>query len=214
MTKKELFGNIKTLTIYLFVVWYTYRIFFNFSYELEELFIKPVLWLSMIIYLLAKEGKGLDSIGFSTKNLFPAIYFSLALGMGFAIEGIVVNFVKYRGINFSANLGAGSFWTLLGLSFATAFTEEITFRGYLFNRLWKLKKDEWMANLVSSLLWGLMHLPIALVWWKLGITGTLGYFILVTIFGVGSAFVFARTKNIASSILLHVFWTWPIMLFR
>jgi membrane protease YdiL (CAAX protease family) len=31
---------------------------------------------------------------------------------------------------------------------------------------------------------------------------------------MGSAFIFSRTKNIWGSILLHVLWAWPIILFR
>jgi membrane protease YdiL (CAAX protease family) len=40
------------------------------------------------------------------------------------------------------------------------------------------------------------------------------YLLLTTLFGVGSAFIYARTKNVFSSIFLHVLWEWPIILFR
>jgi len=42
----------------------------------------------------------------------------------------------------------------------------------------------------------------------------LAYLFFVFVFGFGSAFVFGRSRNLASSILLHVFWSWPIILFR
>jgi len=42
----------------------------------------------------------------------------------------------------------------------------------------------------------------------------LSYLFLVFVFGLGASFVFSRTGNLASSILLHVFWSWPIILFR
>jgi len=45
-------------------------------------------------------------------------------------------------------------------------------------------------------------------------TALAAYFLLTTLFGIGSAFVFARTRNVFSSILLHVLWEWPIILFR
>lgn len=212
--KKASIKNVKFFVFYLLLSWGFYRLFFHFPEEAEELFVKPFLWLTPVVYLLGRERKGLSSLGFSKKGLFPAIYFTLALGAGFALEGLVLNFFKYKGANFSANLGQTTFLAALGLSLATAFTEEVTFRGYIFNRLWKVTKKEWSANLITSLIWGLIHIPIAVLWWKLGAIEIIGYFILVIIFGIGSAFVFARSGNILSSILLHVFWEWPIMLFR
>lgn len=213
--KKEVaLKHSKYLILYLLLTWSLYRLFFKFPEEIEELFIKPILWLTPVCYLLYKEKLGLSSLGFSKKKLFPAVYFALALGAGFALEGLILNFLKYKGINFTANIGQKAFLATLGLSLVTAFTEETTFRGYLFNRIWKVTKNEWAANLVTSLTWGLIHVPLALLWWKMGLLETAGYFALITIFGIGSAFVFARTGNILAPILLHVFWEWPIMLFR
>lgn len=187
---------------------------FKLPVELEELVIKPLVWLLPLYLILKREKAGLSSLGITSKNLFPAIYLSLSLGILFAIEGVLVNIVKYKAIDFSANLGENPFLVALGLSFATAISEEITFRGYVFNRMWSALADEWKANLLTSFVWALIHIPIAIFWWELSFAGTIGYLILTTIFGIGSAFVFARTKNVASSILLHVLWEWPIVLFR
>jgi membrane protease YdiL (CAAX protease family) len=211
---KSLNKNIKYYCLYLLAVWTIYRFFFNFSEEAEELFIKPVVWLAPLIYILGKEGKGLRSLGFRLKGIFSSFYYSIALGAGFATEGLIINFFKYRKLDFSASIGNSSFFVAFFLSLATAITEELVFRGYLFNRLWKSSKNELKSNLISSLLWCVIHLPIAVLWWKLGMLEVFVYLLLVFIFGIGSAFVFARSENIASSILLHVFWEWPIMLFR
>ena len=182
--------------------------------EIEELFIKPAVWLGATIYLVKKEKSSFSSLGITSKNLFPAIYLSLALGALFVIEGLVVNFVKYGSLNFAANIGQKPLFAALGLSFATAISEEITFRGYIFNRVWKALGNEVWANLSTSLLWALIHVPVTIFVWKLSLGAALVYLLLTTIFGIGSAFVFARTKNVASSIFLHVLWEWPIILFR
>ena len=75
-------------------------------------------------------------------------------------------------------------------------------------------KKEWLASLVSALLFVAIHLPIGI--FVLGYTPMvmLAFLFLVFVFGVGSAFVFARTKNIIASVLLHVLWSWPIILFK
>lgn len=215
MPKKEVaIKNATLLAAYLLIVWGFYRILFKLPVEIEELFIKPVIWLVPVFYFLKKEKVGLSSIGITTKNLFPAIYISLALGILFAIEGVLINVVKHEGVDFSANLGNNPFFLALGLSFATALSEEVAFRGYLFYRVWYALGSEWKANIITSIVWALIHVPIAVLWWELSVAATLGYLILTTVFGIGSAFVFARTKNVASSVLLHVLWEWPIVLFR
>ena len=215
MPKKELvLKNATVFLSYLVIVWGFYRLLFKLPDEIEELVVKPIVWLAPLIFFLGKERLGLSSLGFTFKNLFPSIYLSLGLGAIFVIEALLINFVRYKGFNFGANLGALPFMTSLGLSFATAFSEEVAFRGYIFNRFWKGLKSEWNANLITSALWALIHVPVTFFVWKLDPASALIYLVLTTIFGMGSAFVFARTGNILSSILLHVLWEWPIILFR
>jgi len=202
------------LATYLLVVWGFYRILFKFPDDIEDLIIKPIFWLAPVIYLVRKEKLGLSSLGLNSKNLFPSIYIALALGVFLAIVGLVMNVIKYNGLNFLIYIGPTPFWNLLLLTIATGVTEEVTFRGYIFSRVWSVLGSEWKANVVVSLVWALVHLPIALFWWKLSFAGTFGILLLTFLFGIGSSFVFARTKNIVSSILLHVLWEWPILLFR
>jgi len=215
MSKKE--AAIKHATVlaaYLLIVWGFYRLLFKLPEEIEELIIKPIIWLLPVIYLVRKEGGNLSSVGITTKKLFPAIYFTLALGAVFAIEAVFINFVKYDGFEFAANIGEKALLTSLGISFVTAFSEEVSFRGYLFNRVWGALDNEWLANIITSVVWALVHVPIVIFVWKLSLTSALIYLFLTALFGVGSAFVFARTRNIFSSILLHILWQWPIILFR
>ena len=153
-------------------------------------------------------------LGITFQNFFPAIYYSLALGLVFAVEGFTINFIKYGGFDFSANIGTKLLLASLGISFATAISEEIAFRGYIFTRVWNALGNELYANLITSLGWALIHVPVTFFVWKLDLVSALLYLGLTILFGAGSAFVYARTKNIASSIFLHVLWQWPIILFR
>lgn len=203
----------------LLVVWGFYRLLFKLPDEIEEAIIKPVLWLGLVYFFLKKE-KGpsktrLASVGITTRNLFPAIYLSFGLGVLFAAEGALLNFVKYKGFNFlGLSLSTGLLMRAFGLSLLTAISEEITFRGYIFSRFLAQLKSEWLANFIVSLGWTLIHIPITIFVWNYTPLQIAGYLILVFIFGLGSGFVFSRTGNIISSILLHFFWEWPIILFR
>ena len=213
-SKEKGLKNATLLAAFLLIVWGFYRFIFKLPEELEELVIKPVIWLLPVYYLIKKERSGLGSIGISTKNLFPSVYFALILGTVFAIEGVLINFVKYGEVNFSANIGVKTLFAALAISLATAISEEIAFRGFIFNRVWYALKSEWNANFITSIAWALVHVPTALFWWDLPLQTTVGLLILTTIFGIGSSFVFARTRNVTSSILLHLLWEWPIILFR
>lgn len=199
---------------YILIVWGFYRVLFKLPDNFEELVLKPLIWLIPIFFILKKERLDLSSLGITLKNLFPAIYFSLGLGAIFAIEAVILNFVKYKSFNFGAYIGPAALLPSLGISLATAISEEISFRGYIFNRLAGVLRNEWVANLITSFVWALVHIPVTIFVWKLNFSAAAVYLFLTTLFGVGSAFVFARTKNVASSILLHVLWSWPIILFR
>ena len=203
------------LSVYLLIVWGFYRFIFELPEPVEELFIKPIVWLIPVFYFLRKERESVTSLGVTFKSIFPSVYYALGLGAFFVMEALVINFVKYGGrFNLGANIGELPFLTSLGLSFATAITEELVFRGYIFTRVWKFLKNELTANIVTSVFWALIHVPITIFVWKLDFSASILYLMLTTIFGMGSAFIFARTKNILSPILLHVLWQWPIILFR
>ena len=215
MSKKRLaFRDAIFYVCYLLLVWSFYRVYFSLPLGIEELLVKPIAWLLPVFYLVKKTKEKPASLGITTKNLFPSVYFALALGAVFAIEAIAINFVKYGGINFSANLGQEAVLFSLGVSLVTAVSEEVAFRGFVFNRVWQFLKNERFANLLTSLLWGVVHLPVAMLVLGLGGSALTTYLLLVVLFGIGSAFVFARTGNIISPILLHVLWQWPIILFR
>lgn len=213
-TKELALKNATIYTTYILLVWGFYRLLFQLPEQIEETIVKPVVWLLPFAIILTKERATLASLGFTLNNFFASIYYSLGLGAIFVIEGIVINLVKYGGLNFGANIGSLPFLTSLTLSFATAFSEEVVFRGYVFTRLWHAIKNEWNANLLSTLAWTAVHTPIVFFVWKLDLQAAILYLMLTTVFGLASAFVFARTRNIMSSILLHVLWSWPIILFR
>jgi membrane protease YdiL (CAAX protease family) len=216
MSSKIELKRVTLLYTFILLVWGFYRYLFRLPEEIEELVLKPIIWLAPVIFLLWREKKGLDSVGWSVKNLFKSLYLGVGLGMLFALEGLLTHWLKYQSFSF-VNLQYQSFSLLLmamGLSLATAISEETAFRGYLFNRLWQILKSEWAANLISSFGWALVHLPITYFVLHYNFEQMVTYLVLIFIFGVASALVFARTKTITASILLHVFWAWPIILFR
>ena len=209
--------HVFALFSFIFIWWAFYRYFPGILPEwVEELVLKSLIWLLPTFWLVRKiEKEPFSSLGLTKKNLFPSFYWGLGLGIVFVFEGLLANILKYRGLRLvSFNYSPWSFLGAVVLSFAIAFSEELVFRGYIFTRLWRLWKNEWQANIVSAFLFVLIHLPISVFTLSYAPVVMLAYLFLVFVFGFASAFVFARTGNLVSSILLHVFWAWPIVLFR
>ena len=178
---------------------------------------EPIIWLLPLFWvILQKEKNNLASLGITFKNFFPSIYLSLGLGAVFVMEAVLIHFFKYGSLNLSSTISSSGKPLLfaLGLSFLTAVSEELAFRGYIFSRLANTLKSELVANTLSSGLWTIIHIPIAIFVLKLDVWSAFIYLALVMIFGVGASFVFARTKNIFSAIFLHVLWQWPLILFK
>ena len=214
MNKTAVIKYVTIYSAYLILIWAFYRFLFQFPDNIEELIIKPILWLLPIVYFIRKERAGISSLGITLKNLFPSIYLSLGLGSVFVIEGLLSNYLKYGSLNFAANIGNMPLMSSLGLSFATAFSEETAFRGYIYSRLAGVMKNEFGANVIQTILWTGIHVPIAFFIWNYTIPQGIVYLFITAVFGMGSAFIFGRTKNVFGSIFLHVLWEWPIILFR
>lgn len=200
----------------IFIFWAVYRYFPEPPLWVSELILKPLIWLLPTFWLVTQvEKRSLASLGLTQEGLLPAIYWGIGLGIIFALEGLITNILKYRGLNLTdLNYTLGQFFGLLLISWVTAFTEEVVFRGYIFNRLKEIWHKEWRAGFASAALFALVHLPIGVFVLGYSPLAMLAYLVLVFIFGFGSAFVFARSGNLVSSILLHFFWSWPILLFR
>lgn len=209
--------SIKYITsyyVFLFIVWGCYRLLFQLPEPIESFILKPIVWLLPLFLLLKKEGRRFTSLGINSEKFFPTIYLSLILGAIFSFEGLFVNYLKYGSLEFRAFVGESNFFILMFSTLATAISEELAFRGYIFNRLLDFSKNEWSSNLVTSVGWSIIHLPIAILDWQLSLYSLSIYLFLVFLFSFAACFVFARTKNVLAPILLHLFWQWPIILFR
>lgn len=198
---------------YLFLIWSFYRMNFKFSDAAEEVFIKPFIWLFPFLYIIPRAKIKISQFGITFKNLFPAIYLSLALGVGFAFLGLIGNLAKYGGFHFEANIGPLFMGSSILISFATAITEELVFRGYILVSLMSKYKES-ISILLTTVLWTLIHAPISYFVWNINGLQLAVYLGLTFIYGIGASVLFVRTKNIAAPIFLHVLWEWPVILFR
>ncbi len=201
---------------WILLAWSLYRYFLKLPEWVDEFIAKPLVFVAPVLwYVLKKEKKRLESIGLTMKNFFPSLYTGIGLGFLFALEGIVANAIKYGHINIVpiAALQQYGLVTLLVLSVATAFSEEVLNRGFLFNRILEKKKSLPYAVFVSTLLFVLLHVPILVTSLKLqGMTLVL-FFVTDIILGVATSMLFYRFRSLVAPILVHVFWNMTVALY-
>lgn len=209
LKKLRLIGR---LYLFIFIVWGLYRLIFRLPENVEEIILKPLIWLVPTFYIVFKiEKRGMDSLGYTSKKFTKAIGRGIAFSTIFFIIGLCLNYLKYGRFSFDNLPAKEVFWPALFLSFITSISEETVFRGYIFNRLNEILKNSWVANLISSVGFCLVHLPIAVFVYKYSLPQGVIFLILIFLSSIGSGAMFSWTGSIWSSILIHVFWTWPVI---
>jgi membrane protease YdiL (CAAX protease family) len=201
--------------IYLFIVWIAFRASgIVLPQEVDEFLIKPIIWLLPIFLILFIKRESVTSLGITLKNLYPGIYLAMLLGLVFAIEGVVVNYIKYGQINLGTNIGGNPLYYSLFISLITAISEETVFRGFLFNRFLKYFNNEYLAILLTSVFWLLIHIPATFAVLGYSLTDAMVYWLLAFLYSIAACLLFARTKNIFSTYVLFVLWETSIILLR
>lgn len=196
--------------------WSLYRYFVKLPEWADEFVFKPLVFVAPVLwYVITKERRPLSSIGITGKNFFQSIYIGLGIGFLFALEGIAANAIKYGRLNIVpiAAIQQYGLVALLGLSLATACSEELLNRGFLFSRIVEKTKNFPYAALLSTVLFVLLHVPILVTSLKLqGITLVL-YFLTDFILGIATSLLFYNTRSLVAPILVHLFWNMTVALY-
>jgi len=198
------------------LIWSLYRYFFKLPEIVDEFIFKPLVFLGPVLwYVFRKEKRNFVSLGVTDKNIFNSIYIGIGFGMIFAVEGLIVNFVKNGEFNVFPieALKQYGMLSLLVISFVTAFSEEILNRGFLFNRIFEKSKNLPYSVVISSILFILLHVPILVTQLKFQGTILILFFITNFILGMVNATVFSMTSSIMAPVLIHVFWNMTVALY-
>lgn len=198
------------------ITWALYRYFFRLPEWVDEFIFKPMIFvLPVLWYVKNREKKPFASLGLTTKNLFTSIYIGLGFGFVFALEGLAANAIKYGKIEIVpiAAFEEYGLGMLILLSAATAFSEELLSRGFVFSRLIEGKRGLFYAALVSTLMFVVLHIPILAFSLKLQGMALLLFFVTDFILGFANALLFYNTGSLVAPILVHVFWNMTVALY-
>lgn len=211
----------QTLLVWLgiFIVWALYRSTINTYEWIDELLVKPIIFVGPVLYMTIKHHKeSLTTLGFSThpRHIFLDLYVGVIIGVLFAFEGVYANYLKNGDFSFSpipaVAASAGMFPFLL-TNLATSVSEEVLGRGYLYQQLLRATGKQYTAAAVSSFLFLLLHIPVLLL--RLNLNGTAFFTYLASVFFLGftNCYLLSWRKSLTVPILIHLFWNMTIALY-
>ena len=198
------------------IAWALYRYFFRLPEWADEFIFKPLVFVFPVLwYVRFREKAKWESLGLTGKDIFTSVYIGLGFGFVFALEGLAANAIKYGKLTIMpiAAFSQYGMVTLLLLSFATAVSEEILSRGFVFNRLLKAKKSLPYASVVSTLMFVLLHIPILVLSLKLHGMALILFFITDFVLGFANSLLLYNTGSLVAPILVHIFWNMTVALY-
>lgn len=198
------------------LVWALYRYYLRMPEWVDEFVFKPLIFVVPIAWYVNRvEKRSLQTLGLTTKNFFKSLYIGLGFGALFAVEGLIINYLKYGRININPIEAYEQYGLvlLLILSLATSYSEELLSRGFVFCRVYEDKKNLFVAALVSTLMFLLLHVPILVT--SLHFTGTTLILFILTdiILGLANSILFFNTGSLVAPILVHLFWNMTVALY-
>ncbi len=207
--------SVYQLWAWILLAWALYRYFVHVPEWADEFIFKPLVFVAPVIwYVRTRQRQSLETIGLTAKNLFSSIYIGLGFGLLFAIEGVVTHAIKYGTweVNPITAFGQYGFFLIL-LSAATAFSEELLSRGFVFTRILNESKNLMYATFVSAVMFMMLHIPILVTMNKLqGVTLVL-FFVTDFVLAVANSLLFYNTRSLVAPILVHVFWNMTVALY-
>jgi membrane protease YdiL (CAAX protease family) len=204
------------LWAWILLAWGLYRYFIKLPEWTDEFFFKPLVFVVPVVwYVLKKERRTLESLGLTGKKFMSSVYIGLGFGMMFALEGILTNSIKNGTLAIKpiTALAENGLIPLLIISLATAFSEEVLNRGFIFKRLFESTKNIYYSVGLSSLMFVFLHIPILVTSTHLNGPTLLLFVVTNLIIACINSLLFVSTGSLVAPILVHVFWNMTVALY-
>lgn len=173
----------------------------------EELWFKPLIWLLPLFLLWFPERTKLN---FFKGGILGTLLYGLGLGACYFLILFVIGFIR-EGTGLSLDWQTTAFLNFMGISLATAITEELAFSGYIFGKLSAVLKKPENAITLTAFLFALIHIPIGLFTYKFDFYQLTGFLVLVVTVQLANVWVMSRSRNVLAPILSH--WLWSMAAF-
>lgn len=207
--------SVYQLWAWILLAWALYRYFVHVPEWADEFVFKPLVFVVPVLWYVRNiEKQTLESLGLTTRNIFNSIYIGLGFGLLFAIEGVVTHWIKYGSMEVNPIAAFGQYgFSLIFVSLATAISEEVLSRGFVFTRVLDQTKNLVYALLLSAGMFMALHVPILVTSNKLtGMTLVL-FFVTDFILAIANGLLLYNTRSLVAPILVHIFWNMTVALY-
>jgi len=188
--------------LYLVIAWTLFRMLYSLPEWADEIVIKPIVWLGPIVLLknLKLATQKSTNIG---KDFILGISFSLLI-LG---EYVLTNRLRHTPLTFNLEtLRWPLFLSPLVISTATGLTEEVVFRGYIMGSFLKSGFSRVRANLLTTLLFIGIHLPIVVFYYQARGSDLLAALLTMTALSLVDGIAFWSTRSLIAPITAHATW--------
>lgn len=144
------------------VVWSFFRAYTHVPLWVSEIIVKPLVFIGPVYFYyrrFEKQGSFLRSIGLKCKNMKREAVVSIFVLITLVIFGYVFLSSNYSFILSGFNVQWFSLGSVFIISAATAISEEIIGRGFLFHYLYTYSKNIFVSFVLSVLLFFILYLP-------------------------------------------------------
>ncbi len=187
-------------------MWATYRYFIRLPEIFDETIFKPVIFLGPVIFYIAqKKISTIRAFGLRNINLRGLLGWGLGFGSLLVLENIIV--WLFKGRNFlHFTLSFNQLIMAVVISLGTAISEELLYRAFILEEIWKMFQKPFLAIFLSTLLFMLGHISIAV--FVLNQTGwqLVSYLLLMSVMGFAEGFVYTQSRSVYASIIVHLLW--------
>lgn len=197
------------------LVWGVYRYLLPEREVVEELLIKPLIYIvPLLLYLRRNKQLTLGSLGIIFRNKRQILVWGGLFGMVLVIESVMVSlFIKHDQVNVTFFSLAPIIPALL-TSLGTAISEELLYRGFLLARFMRAWKSEIRANVVVSILFSAAHLGMGIITLRLTGTDLFVYIWSMFVLGFVDGFIYQRTYSVIAPIMAHTLWNFSLGIVR
>ena len=196
----------RLIVVYLLIVffWSVYRGLFTNPEYIDEFFAKPVIWLSVLFFVvpgIVHKLKNKLTWG-TSKHLF----FGIGLGILLAILQVIGrNVDSYAAISFITN-NPNQLFLIFSIAIATALVEEIVFRVYIQESLARNIGIIW-AMLLNSLLFVGIHIPRVITQLSdQGLAQNMIYLYILFLSSIIYGWVYYRFGKLSGVVATHALW--------
>jgi membrane protease YdiL (CAAX protease family) len=208
----------KVLNIWaiILIIWSIYRSSVKLPEWFDEFIAKPIIFILPVYYYISHIEKKnfIYNVGLKTKKIYSDILIGLVGGLLFYGTSVFTNYLRSGSLLlFNKSIQWQSFLLIILTAFATAISEEILSRGFVFKRLYEESHNLLRSSFSASILFFLLHVPILFTNGK--ITGNFLLLVMVTdvLLSMINCALYVQRKSLVVPIFIHAFYNMSLLFF-